>query len=237
MFLNHKSKIINLKYCKTMFTGIVLSRGEIVSIKMKDGMSEVCVDCSGLYSKGILIDIGDSISINGICLTVVKIQRPNLIFDISHETLKSANIGGLNTGSVVNLEPAMSANGRFGGHIVSGHVDGTGTIFSTKNMGKGIMMKISAPNDILRYIIKKGSITVDGVGLTVVEVLRDGFTIVIIPHTSMITTLNLKKAGDTVNIEADIIGKYIEKFVNNSSSSGAKDDTLLIKLTERGFIK
>ncbi|MBF0541022.1 MAG: riboflavin synthase [Nitrospirae bacterium] len=218
-----------------MFTGIILATGVIVSIKTQNGMTQVCVNCSGLYSKDVAVALGDSISINGICLTVVKIQSPNLFFDVSFETLNSTNIGALNIGTDVNLEPAMSANGRFGGHIVSGHVDGIGVVSSINNMGKSILMKINAPSDILRYIIKKGSVTVDGVGLTVVDVLRDGFSIVIIPHTSMITTLSHKKVGDTVNLEADILGKYVEKFVSNQSKSD--DTTLLNKLTERGFIR
>lgn len=229
-----------------MFTGIVEAIGGIVSINKRMDTTVLCVNCSALYSKEVKIDIGDSISINGVCLTVVKIQRPNLYFDVSGETLKSTNIDGLSAASKVNLEPAMSANGRFGGHIVSGHVDGIGTISSINNTGNGVIITINTPKDILRYIIKKGSITVDGVGLTVVDVLFHGFTVVIIPHTSMNTTLGFKKVGDIVNLEGDILGKYVEKFVTNfldndnaSSDAGSLNGskTLMNKLIERGFIK
>jgi riboflavin synthase len=223
-----------------MFTGIVLGLGEIVSKNTKSGMTELGINCKSLYCAGVQIGLGDSIAINGICLTVVRMQEPNLFFDVSGQTVISTNIGKLNIGSKVNLEPAMSANGRFGGHIVSGHVDGTGKISSIKDMGNGIIVKINTSDDILRYVIKKGSITVDGIGLTVVDVFDDGFSLVIIPHTSLITTLSIKKAGDTVNLEADVLAKYVEKFVSNITNKTNKtsdDANLLNKLTDGGFIR
>jgi riboflavin synthase len=224
-----------------MFTGITVSVGEVASIKKKHGVTELAVT-DAVVSKEA--QIGDSVSINGICLTVVKKETDKMYFDVSEETQRSSGAGGLYPGSKVNLEPAMAAGGRFGGHFVTGHVDGTGTIESrrlTGGAGDGgvIEIKIAAPPGIQKYIVKKGSVAVDGVSLTVADVHGGGlFSVVIIPHTSGATTLGAKNRGDSVNIETDIIGKYVEKFVGAYSGDAAGNDgRLLNKLREEGFAR
>ncbi|MCG6552054.1 MAG: riboflavin synthase [Candidatus Magnetominusculus sp. LBB02] len=214
-----------------MFTGITLSIGEVASLKRKHGVTELAV-VDTVVSKDV--QIGDSVSVNGVCLTVVKREGDRMYFDMSEETLKSSGAGALTHGAKVNLEPAMSAGGRFGGHFVTGHIDGTGVIESKRAAGGGVLeIFIESPPVIQKYIVKKGSVAVDGVSLTVSDVSVGGFSIVIIPHTSCVTTLGLKNRGDSVNLETDIIGKYVEKFVAAYSGGG----NLLNKLREEGFAR
>ncbi|MBF0318543.1 MAG: riboflavin synthase [Nitrospirae bacterium] len=222
-----------------MFTGITVSVGEVASITKKHGAAELAVT-DAVVSKGV--QIGDSVSINGVCLTVTRNDRDKMYFDVSEETLRSSGTGWLRPGSRVNLEPAMSASGRFGGHFVTGHVDATGTIESKRLTGSGsgvIEIKIGAPPGVQKYIVKKGSIAVDGVSLTVADVYDGGFSIVIIPHTSGVTTLGAKNRGDSVNLEADIIGKYVEKFAATflGNGAGGNGGNLLNKLREEGFAR
>ncbi|MBF0488965.1 MAG: riboflavin synthase [Nitrospirae bacterium] len=219
-----------------MFTGITLSIGEVASIKRKHGVTELVVTDAVVSQDA---GIGHSVSVDGVCLTVVKKEGDKMFFDVSDETQKSSGAGGLRPGAKVNLEPAMAVGGRFGGHFVTGHIDGTGTIESKRAAGGGVIeILIQAPPVIQKYIVKKGSIAVDGVSLTVADVWVGGFSIVIIPHTSGVTTLGAKNRGDSVNLETDIIGKYVEKFVaaysGNSAGGGAN---LLNKLREEGFTR
>lgn len=191
-----------------------------------------------VFSKKLIdnSNIGDSISVNGVCLTICEMDTSkNIIsFDVSHETLQKTTLGELKKDEYVNLEPALTLNTRLGGHLVSGHVEGIGKIRKIEKIGNDLKIEIEAPEEILRYCIKKGSITVDGISLTIVDILSDSFTVVVIPHTANMTTIGLKKVGDKVNLESDIIAKYVEKFVNQSVN--VKEERLLGKLRDYGYI-
>ncbi len=157
--------------------------------------------------------IGDSIAVNGVCLTVTALKADGFTADVMAETLRRSALGSLTSGSRVDLERAMPADGRFGGHIVSGHIDGTGVIQSMRQEGNAVWVTITAPTSILRGIVEKGSIAIDGISLTVAAVDDVSFSVSIIPHTGGQTILLDKKAGDMVNLENDIIGKYVERFL------------------------
>ena len=157
--------------------------------------------------------IGDSIAVNGVCLTVTALKPDGFTADVMAETLRRSALGSLTSGSRVDLERAMPADGRFGGHIVSGHIDGTGVIQSMRQEGNAVWVTITAPASILRGIVEKGSIAIDGISLTVAAVDDVSFSVSIIPHTGGQTILLDKKAGDMVNLENDIIGKYVERFL------------------------
>jgi riboflavin synthase len=159
------------------------------------------------------LPVGASISVNGACLTVVQRDEKEFTVDVSPETMGVTNLGQLSAGSPVNLERAMKLNERIGGHLVTGHVDGVGTIRERRQEGNGTAITIEAPPEVLRYCVPKGSITVDGVSLTVNEVTSRFFSVMIIPHTATMTTLGIKQAGQTVNLESDLIGKYIERLL------------------------
>ncbi|MDD7208918.1 MAG: riboflavin synthase [Lachnospiraceae bacterium] len=193
-----------------MFTGIIEEVGEIRTIKKGANSAVITIN-----AKTVLEDIhlGDSIALNGVCLTVVDIGRNSYSVDVMHETLRRTNLGELKSGSKVNLERAMAADGRFGGHIVAGHVDGTGKIRSMTKDDNAIWITVDTSKEILKYIISKGSITIDGISLTVADVDDKSFSVSIIPHTGMHTTLLMKKPGDTVNLENDMVGKYVEKLL------------------------
>ncbi|MBO5560050.1 MAG: riboflavin synthase [Firmicutes bacterium] len=199
-----------------MFTGIV----EEVGIVEKTGIQPV------IRARKILEDIhiGDSICVNGACLTVTEFTNDRFTVDIMPESMRCTNLGELKKGSRVNLERAMPANGRFGGHIVSGHVDGTGIISDIKQDGIAVVYRIKADKAILRYIVNKGSIAIDGISLTVCSIDEKSFGVSIIPHTQRETTLSFKKVGDTVNLETDIIAAYAEKFLNLRSET--KESTI-----------
>lgn len=157
--------------------------------------------------------IGDSIAVNGVCLTVTSMGGSYYTADVMAETMNRSSLGQLSTGAKVNLERAMPANGRFGGHIVSGHIDGTGTVQSIEPDDNAVWYTIAAKADLLRYIVEKGSITIDGISLTVAYVDDHCFKVSIIPHTQQVTALHDRKVGDIVNLECDIIGKYVEKLM------------------------
>lgn len=199
---------------KHMFTGIVETVGSVKSIRRKDKAIELFID-SALICEDL--KLGDSISVNGVCLTATSITKPQFSVDVIHETIRSSSLNKLTSNSKVNLERAMPVNGRFGGHIVSGHVDGVGTIRKILNDGNSIIYTIEAPENVMRYTIDKGSITIDGISLTVASVSERSFQVAIIPFTASETTLSLRKVGDTVNLESDLVGKFIEKMVNNTT--------------------
>lgn len=194
-----------------MFTGIIEEIGTIRRIA-KQGQAMVLT----IGAKRILEDVklGDSISVNGVCLTVVSFDESSFTVDVMPETFRRTNLERLQTGAPVNLERAMAANGRFGGHIVQGHVDSTGIITSRKPEENAVVFRVE-PKDpgMMKYVIPHGSITIDGISLTVVESGEAHFTVSIIPHTLAETGLNYKKAGDEVNLEADVLGKYIERLL------------------------
>ena len=196
---------------ENMFTGIVEEIGTILSVKKG-------VKSSALTISGDLIfedmHIGDSIAVNGVCLTVTNKTKESFTADVMAETLRRSSLGSLKAGSNVNLERAMAANGRFGGHIVSGHIDGTGEIESFVREDNAVWVTVKTPVKLLKYIIEKGSIAIDGVSLTVAYVDKRCFKVSLIPHTAANTILLSKKAGDIVNLENDIVGKYIEKLMH-----------------------
>lgn len=193
-----------------MFTGIVEEIGKVKSIKKGAKSASLSIGGSLVFSD---LKIGDSIAVNGICFTVTSINGNVFTADVMNETLSRSSIGELITGGNVNLERAMPANGRFGGHLVSGHIDGIGKISAIKKDNIAIWYTVKTDCKIMRYIIEKGSITIDGISLTVAKVERDNFSVSIIPHTAEETVLSEKKIGSIVNLENDIVGKYIEKFM------------------------
>lgn len=193
-----------------MFTGIVEEVGTLKAIR-KGAHSAVLE----IQAKVVLEDIhlGDSIAVNGICLTATSFSPSGFTADVMHETLNRSALSALRPGSRVNLERAMAANGRFGGHIVAGHVDGVGTVRRIEKDDNAIWYTIAAGPEILRYVVEKGSITIDGISLTVARVDSDSFAISAIPHTVSVTVLADRKPGDQVNLETDIVGKYVEKLL------------------------
>lgn len=199
-----------------MFTGIIEEIGTIEG--MKKGASSAVLRIQALK---IMDDIhlGDSIAVNGVCLTVTTISTAGFASDVMHETMNRSSLGSLRMGSPVNLERAMPATGRFGGHIVSGHIDGTGTILNIQRDDNAVWYKIKTPLPVLRYIIEKGSIAIDGISLTVANVYKDSFDVSIIPHTALFTTLAKRRVGDLVNLENDCIGKYVERLMGKETQS------------------
>jgi riboflavin synthase len=197
-----------------MFTGIIEEMGAITSLETTLAGTRMTILASTVLGD---LKIGDSVSINGTCLTVVTKGEGNFVVEVSPETLSVTTLGQLAAGAPVNLERAMKLNERIGGHLVSGHVDGVGTIRSRHQEGNAIFFTIEAPSEILRYCVTKGSITVDGISLTINEVADHSFSVAIIPHTAKVTTLGLKRVNDTVNLESDLIGKYVERLLQERS--------------------
>lgn len=213
-----------------MFTGIIEEVGIVKEVCRNGNNSFIRIHAEKVLSDA---HTGDSIAVNGVCLTVTAFDGKIFQADVMNETLKRSSLGSLRTGSPVNLERAMSANGRFGGHIVSGHIDGTGSIINIRNDGIAVWYTIKADSGIMRYIVEKGSVAIDGISLTVAEVSRESFSVSVIPHTSGKTILSSKKSGDIVNLENDIIGKYVEKLMNTAKSESVID---MAFLAERGFL-
>lgn len=193
-----------------MFTGIIEEKGRIVSIRR--GMKSSVLQIEGNRIFGDL-KIGDSVAVNGVCLTVTSMANGSFTADVMSETLNRSSLGELKVNSAVNLERAMAADGRFGGHIVSGHIDGTGTISKIERDDNAVWYTIKAPEKLMRYIVEKGSIAIDGISLTVAKTSREAFSVSIIPHTIQETILDTKGVGSIVNLENDIVGKYIERFL------------------------
>ena len=217
-----------------MFTGIVEEIGSLKEISIGSGLGNIEIECNKVLEE---TKIGDSIAVNGVCLTVNKINSNSFVADIMGETLDRTNLGKLKDGNKVNLERALKVSDRFGGHIVSGHVDGKGQILSIDNKEDGTWFTISADKEILKYIILKGSITIDGISLTVAYVDNEIFKVSIIPHTLKNTILAQKIQGSYVNLENDIMGKYIEKFMifSKTESENEKSKITLDFLRENGF--
>lgn len=189
-----------------------------------------------IYCQEILEDvhIGDSVSTNGVCLTVTKLYADAFAADVMPETLRKTSLNSLKAGSKVNVERALRADGRLGGHFVTGHIDGTGIIIEKKTEGNAIWIGVSAKPHIMKYIVNKGSIAIDGTSLTVAIVCEESFKVSIIPHTADVTILSIKNVGDIVNLECDILGKYIEKLIFNKTQSQSKGITMEF-LQESGF--
>lgn len=193
-----------------MFTGIIEEVGSVASIRKGAHSCVLTVNASRVLED---VHLGDSIATNGVCLTVTSFTSHSFSADVMHETLNRSSLGSLHIGSPVNLERAMLAGGRFGGHIVSGHIDGVGTISSMKEDDNAVWYTVEAPSNILRYIIEKGSIILDGISLTVAKVTNSNFSVSIIPHTRAQTNLASKKVGDVLNLENDLVGKYVERLM------------------------
>lgn len=213
-----------------MFTGIIEEIGKVKAIVRHANSIKLTVAVRKILED---IHIGDSICTNGVCLTVTSFDDSSFTADVMPETMNRTNFKYLKINDLVNTERAMPANGRFGGHIVSGHIDGIGVISKMTKDDKAVRIKIETRPEILRFIVEKGSIAIDGISLTVTDVSNFDFGVSIIEHTQDETTLTKKKIGDTVNLENDIIGKYIEKFTGNISLQ--KDENLLNLLNNNNF--
>ncbi len=200
-----------------MFTGIVEETGVVKAIK--PGKKSIALTIETKVC-GRDLQLGDSLAVNGCCLTVVKLSGPKtrrlVQMDLLQETWTRTNLQHTRVGAAVNLERALAANGRFGGHFVSGHIDGLGTIKRWEKSGADYVLEVAAPQDILRYMVFKGSIAIDGISLTVAKVKKKSFVIWIIPHTHAVTALRERKVGDLVNLEADLLAKYVERFTQKT---------------------
>ena len=212
-----------------MFTGIVEETGSVVRVQ-KGAHSAVLTVQARKVLEGTRI--GDSIAVNGICLTVTAMSPDTFTADVMHETLDRTGLSSLGPGSPVNLERAMPADGRFGGHIVSGHIDGVGRITDVRRDDTAVWYTVEAAPDLLRLVVEKGSIALDGISLTVAATGRNTFSVSIIPHTAAQTVLGRRKVGDLVNLETDIIGKYVEKLMQPANAPAG---ITLEALIENGF--
>ncbi len=200
-----------------MFTGIIEEVGTVRQIRR--GRCSAVVEMEARLVTEDL-KIGDSVAVNGVCLTVTEKSSRGFQADVLHETLDRSSLAALRPGSPVNLERAMAADGRFGGHLVAGHVDGTGVITQVRQDDTAVWYTIRAEASLLRYVVERGSIAIDGISLTVAAVTKENFSVSVIPHTARSTTLGTKRAGDVVNLEADIMGKYVEKLLMPARQSG-----------------
>lgn len=216
-----------------MFTGIIEETGAVRHVSLHGNSGSIQIGAE-LVLKGT--KPGDSIAVNGVCLTVTTMDSKSFTADVMAETLRRSNLGNLKGGDRVNLERAMPAEGRFGGHIVSGHIDGTGTIAAMENEGNATWVYIRTSSDILALIVEKGSIAIDGISLTVAKVGMEDFAVSIIPHTSSHTALLKKRTGDVVNLENDIVGKYVERLLGRKASAEQHKSRITEEfLRENGF--
>ncbi len=215
-----------------MFTGIVEEVGEIAAIRRGSRSATLEIRGNAIFSD---LKLGDSVAVNGICLTVTSINGNVFETDATPETLNRTSLSLLSTGSHVNLERALSSSARFGGHIVTGHIDGTATVSDIRRDDNALIFSFTCTKEQMNYIIEKGSVSLDGISLTVASVTRDGFTVSVIPHTAKSTTLFERKRGDIVNLETDVIGKYVAKFVGRETPTKEPSRITEEYLRERGF--
>ena len=215
-----------------MFTGIVEEMGTIRSIRRGAHSAVLSIGADTVLSG---LKTGDSVAVNGVCLTATGTDPGGFTADVMHETLDRSSLGTLTVGSRVNLERAMAAHGRFGGHIVSGHIDGTGTIAALRKDDNALWYTVKAVPGLLRYVVEKGSITIDGISLTVACVETDQFSVSVIPHTAAVTILGEKRPGDVVNLETDLIGKYVEKLLTPQTQAQPRSGITLEFLAQNGF--
>jgi len=221
-----------------MFTGIIEGLGTIKEIQPAGQGQRYTLEADFVLDQ---TKIGDSIAVSGACLTAVFVAGKRFKVDVSPETLAKTTFGRARIGERVNLERALRLGDRLDGHLVSGHIDGMGTIKSKKPAGNAIVVAIGVPEPLLRYMIEKGSVAVDGISLTINDCSRDGFEVSIIPHTAKLTTIGFKNIGDLVNIETDMIGKYIEKFIakehyDNKNKNTGKTSIDMQLLAKTGFL-
>ena len=216
-----------------MFTGIIEELGTVERVTRGRVSAVIAIRAEHILSD---LKIGDSVAVNGVCLTATGLTGHGFTADVMHETLDRSALAGLGPGSRVNLERAMAANGRFGGHIVAGHVDGVGTIAAIEQDDNAIWFTITAPAQVLRYVVEKGSIAIDGISLTVARVETDRFAVSVIPHTAAVTLLGRRRVGDRVNLESDIIGKYVERLLRPAPELKTKESKLTMEfLSQHGF--
>ena len=220
-----------------MFTGIIEEKGTVAAVRKGNVSSKITFRASVVLSD---IHEGDSIAVNGVCLTATDITDSTFTADVMAETMRRSSLGSLKSGDCVNMERAMLCGGRFGGHIVSGHIDGTGKIVSMKREENAVWVTVAAGSSIMKYIVEKGSVALDGISLTVASVTDNDFKVSIIPHTASETTLLSKQPGNLINIECDMIGKYVEKLMglNPESTGNPVDNTSRITremLIRHGF--
>lgn len=194
-----------------MFTGLIEGQGQVLAILPEAGAIRLEIDAGESIAAGL--SIGDSVSINGCCLTVVELAETVAAFQAGTETLSKTNLGRLQPGDRVNLERSLPVDGRLGGHFVQGHVDGVGDVASVDRDGEWVTMWFEIPETLAKFLVPKGSVAVDGISLTVVNVEKSRFSVALIPHTLEVTTLGVRNVGDPVNIETDILGKYVERLL------------------------
>lgn len=214
-----------------MFTGIVEELGTVKQVVSGSAWGQI-----EIAGREVLegTKLGDSIAVNGVCLTVTNLRGDSFTADVMAETMRRSNLGSLKKGDQVNLERAMAADGRFGGHMVSGHIDGTGVISQMKQEGNAVWVTVDTSEELMRLIVEKGSIAIDGISLTVAKEMPGAFQVSIIPHTGEETTLLKKKTGAVVNLENDMIGKYVEKLMRKEPEGGGSSLTLDF-LKQHGF--
>jgi len=210
-----------------VFTGIIEDVGTVKSIEKRGSSGRITVETSLDTSA---FNVGDSVAVNGACLTLTSVKRGSFTADISEETLNVTTLGGLGPGASVNLEPALTLSKPLGGHMVTGHVDATGRIKSLVNRAGYIDLTVECPEALMKQVVRKGSVSVDGISLTVASMTKDTFSVAVIPHTVERTTLGDKREGTAVNIETDVIGKYVERFMKGVNCSITEDF-----LSEHGF--
>lgn len=213
-----------------MFTGIIQNIGKINGVEKKGKSAKIIIEHESLLAD---IKVGDSVAVDGVCLTVVEFSQSMIKTDVSEETLRLTTLGTMKTGDKVNLEKSLTPSTQMGGHFVTGHIDGVGNIARKAVEDAFVIIDFNIPNELQKQIVKKGSVAADGISLTVAEVFESGFRVAIIPHTMKITTLSVKKVGDKVNIETDIIAKYVQRFLSVQRKSGVDE----VFLKEHGFIK
>lgn len=213
-----------------MFTGIIEEIGTVTAIKKSALESRLTISAERIFSD---LKTGDSVAVNGVCLTASVISGNTFTADVMNETFIRTSLAALSSGSHVNLERAMAADGRFGGHIVAGHVDGTGIIKDIRKDGNAVWFIIGASPEVLKYIVEKGSVAIDGISLTVAEVTKNNFSVSTIPHTLSQTILAEKKTGDAVNLENDIIGKYVERFMGFTKENKTDKGRVTLELLAR----
>ncbi len=218
-----------------MFTGIIEAIGTVTEMRPAGNAIRLRVAAPGLFADAPAV-LGESVAVNGVCLTVSEIDARAVRFDVVPETIRRSKLNALRAGDPVNLERAMRPTGRFGGHFVQGHVDGVGTVRSVQRAGESYLLTVQAPAEVLEFVVEKGSITIDGVSLTIAHLSSDAFSVALVPHTLSATTLGRLKVGDVVNLEADLIGKYVAQMVARHTGAAPRSDAGLLRLLqEEGY--
>jgi riboflavin synthase len=218
-----------------MFSGIVEEMGAVQAVERGLAGAKLSILASAILDD---LQVGDSVSVSGACLTATKIEDQSFMVDVSTETLNCTILGKIAVGTPLNLERAMKLNARMSGHLVTGHVDGMGWLRAREQNGNAIYLTVEAPDDIMRYCVPKGSMTIDGISLTVNAVKGPSFSVAIIPHTAKVTTIGLKQIGDSMNLESDLIGKYVERLLQANGTLPTPQAPIIDKdyLQKRGLM-